>query len=46
VVAKTQKDIIEGQEAEYRVVWEIDLYGKSPRNACRAGPGYAARSTV
>jgi hypothetical protein len=33
VIAQTQKAIIEGQEAEYRVVWEIDLYGKSSRDA-------------
>jgi hypothetical protein len=33
VIAKTQKDIREGQEAEYRVVWEIDLYGESSRDA-------------
>ena len=33
MIAKTQKDIIESQEAEYRVVWEIDLYGKSSRDA-------------
>jgi hypothetical protein len=33
VTAKAQKGIVESQGAEYRVVWEIDLYGKSLRDA-------------
>lgn len=33
MIAKAKTSTTEGQEAEYRVVWEIDLYGKSSRDA-------------